>query len=228
MSTNGKWNFWIDRGGTFTDIIAQAPDGTLTPLKLLSENPSQYGDAALYGIRQMLQLKTHEPIPKGLIDTVKWAPPLRPMRCWSKKGEPLLLLTTKGYGDSLEIGHQARPDIFARKIKKPKMLYQTVAEVDERILADGTIETKLDPAHVTNLLQAGLKSGLETLAVLFMHAVINPLHEQQVGKIARRLGFKHISLSHEYKPACKIYSARRHHCCQCLSQSYFAALCPPY
>ncbi len=138
------WDFWIDRGGTFTDVVGRRPDGTLTAHKLLSENPEAYADAAVQGIRDLLGLKTGEPIPPGRVGAVKMGTTVATNALLERKGDRTLLLITKGFRDALKIGYQARPKIFARHIIKPDMLYERVAEVDERVRADGTVERALD------------------------------------------------------------------------------------
>ena len=142
------WDFWIDRGGTFTDVVGRRPDGTLTAHKLLSENPEAYADAAVQGIRDLLGLKAGEPIPPGRVGAVKMGTTVATNALLERKGDRTLLLITKGFRDALKIGYQARPKIFARHIIKPEMLYERVAEVDERVRADGTVERVPDLAAV--------------------------------------------------------------------------------
>src|ERR1700676_570970 len=137
---NGTWDFWIDRGGTFTDVVGRRPDATLVAHKLLSENPEAYRDAAVQGIRDLLGLAPGAPIPPGLIGAVKMGTTVAPNALLERKGDRTLLLTTKGFRDALKIGYQARPKIFARNVIKPEQLYAEVVEVDERVLSDGTIE----------------------------------------------------------------------------------------
>ena len=144
----GRWDFWIDRGGTFTDIVGRRPDGTLTAHKLLSENPEAYADAAVQGIRDLLGLKAGEPIPAGRVGAVKMGTTVATNALLERKGDRTLLLITKGFRDALKIGYQARPKIFARHIVKPDMLFERVAEVDERVRADGTVEREPDLAAV--------------------------------------------------------------------------------
>ena len=144
------WDFWIDRGGTFTDVIGKRPDGTLVAHKLLSENPEAYGDAAVEGIRHLIGLKPGEAIPSGHIGAVKMGTTVATNALLERKGERTLLLVTRGFRDALRIGYQARPKIFARHIIKPEMLYERVAEISERVRADGTIEHELDLAIRAN------------------------------------------------------------------------------
>src|SRR5499426_1340025 len=148
MSGTSVWDFWVDRGGTFTDVIGRRPDGTLVAHKLLSENPEAYRDAAVQGIRDLLGLAAGVPIPAGQVGAVKMGTTVATNALLERKGERTLLVTTKGFRDALKIGYQARPRIFARHIVKPDMLFERVAEVDERICADGTVERKLNLAAV--------------------------------------------------------------------------------
>src|ERR671931_799686 len=144
MQPDGNWDFWIDRGGTFTDVIGRRPDGTLVAHKLLSDNPEAYGDAAVQGIRDLVGVKPGEPIPSGIIGSVKMGTTVATNALLERKGERTLLLVSKGFRDALRIGYQARPKIFARHIVKPEMLYERVVETDERVRADGTVERELD------------------------------------------------------------------------------------
>src|SRR4051812_9531037 len=145
---NDPWDFWIDRGGTFTDVIGRRPDGGLVAHKLLSENPEAYRDAAVQGIRDLLGLAADAPIPPGAIGAVKMGTTVATNALLERKGERTLLLITKGFADALRIGYQARPNIFAKKIVTPTMLYERVVEVDERVRADGTVERAPDLAAV--------------------------------------------------------------------------------
>ncbi len=147
--TGETWDFWIDRGGTFTDVIGRAPDGTLVAHKLLSENPEAYRDAAVQGIRNLLGLVPGQPIPAGMIGAVKMGTTVATNALLERKGERTLLLVTRGFRDALKIGYQARPKIFARHIIKPEMLYERVVEVDERVRADGTVERAARPGGGT-------------------------------------------------------------------------------
>src|SRR5690606_12552109 len=203
-STLGQWHFWIDRGGTFTDVIGRDPEGRLHALKVLSENPGAYEDAALEGIRRLLGVGSRDPIPAERIASVKMGTTVATNALLERKGEPTILVITKGLKDQLEIGYQARPDIFAKKIIKPEMLYSRVLEANERIRADGTIETPLD----VEALRAGLKQakadGFNAVAIVFMHAYAFPAHEKTAAEVARELGFAQISVSHEISPLIKI------------------------
>jgi 5-oxoprolinase (ATP-hydrolysing) len=202
MSEN--WDFWIDRGGTFTDVVARRPDGGLVARKLLSENPGAYGDAAVQGIRDCLGLSAGAPIPAGVIGAVKMGTTVATNALLERKGERLALLVTKGFRDALKIGYQARPKIFARQIIKPEMLYERVIEVDERVRADGTVERAPDLDAVHAELARVKAEGIGTVAILFMHAYRYPAHEQAVAKLAREMGFAQVSVSHEVSPLIKL------------------------
>src|SRR5664280_1929317 len=198
------WDFWIDRGGTFTDVVGRHPDGTLVPHKLLSENPEAYTDAAVQGIRDLLGLKAGEPIPPGRVGAVKMGTTVATNALLERKGERTLLLITKGFRDALKIGYQARPKIFARHIIKPDMLYERVAEVDERVRADGTVERAPDLAVVRRDLETAKADGIAAVAIVFMHAYRYPEHERQVAALAREMGFAQVSVSHEVSPLIKL------------------------
>jgi 5-oxoprolinase (ATP-hydrolysing) len=204
MQMDGSWDFWIDRGGTFTDVIGRRPDGSLAAHKLLSENPEAYRDAAVQGIRNLLGLRPGEPIPEGLIGAVKMGTTVATNALLERKGERTLLLITKGFRDALKIGYQARPKIFARHIIKPEMLYERVVEVDERVRADGTVEHEPDLAAVRRELAAALAAGIKAVAIVFLHAYHYPKHEQRVAALAREIGFPQVSVSHEVSPLIKL------------------------
>jgi 5-oxoprolinase (ATP-hydrolysing) len=198
------WDFWIDRGGTFTDVVGRRPDGTLVAHKLLSENPEAYTDAAVQGIRDLLGLKAGEPIPPGRVGAVKMGTTVATNALLERKGDRTLLLITKGFRDALKIGYQARPKIFARHIIKPDMLYERVAEVDERVRADGTVERAPDLAAVRRDLEAAKADGIAVVAIVFMHAYRFPEHERHVAALAREMGFAQVSVSHEVSPLIKL------------------------
>ncbi|MBO6816048.1 MAG: hydantoinase B/oxoprolinase family protein [Rhizobiaceae bacterium] len=199
-----KWDFWIDRGGTFTDIVGRAPDGSLHPHKLLSENPEAYRDAAIQGIRDLLGIARGEPIPSDKIGAVKMGTTVATNALLERKGDRTALLITRGFGDMLKIGYQARPDIFAKEILKPEQLYETVIEVEERVLADGTVESKPDLEVLKSRLEATKSSGIDSIAIAFIHAWKYPEHEAGVAEIARSMGFGQVSVSHEVSPLVKL------------------------
>jgi 5-oxoprolinase (ATP-hydrolysing) len=199
-----KWDFWIDRGGTFTDVIGRRPDGELVTHKLLSENPDSYADAAVAGIRRLLGLAPAAPLPADKIGAVKMGTTIATNALLERKGDRTVLLITKGFGDALRIGYQARPKIFARHIVKPDMLYERVIEVDERVRADGTVERAPDLDVVRGELQRALADGIQAVAVVFMHAYRYADHERQVAALARELGFAQVSASHEVSPLIKL------------------------
>jgi 5-oxoprolinase (ATP-hydrolysing) len=203
-AASSSWDFWIDRGGTFTDIVGRDPEGRLHPHKLLSENPGAYRDAACQGIRELLGLKAGEAIPAGLIGSVKMGTTVATNALLERKGERLALVTTHGFRDALAIGYQARPKIFAKNIVKPEQLYAEVVELDERVLADGTVEKAIDLAQAEEALQAIKADGIEAVAIVFMHAYRYPEHEKAVADIARRLGIAQVSVSHEVSPLIKL------------------------
>ncbi len=202
--TIGRWDFWIDRGGTFTDVVARAPDGELHATKLLSENPGAYRDAAVEAIRRLLDVPSGAPIPAERIGAVKMGTTVATNALLERKGERTALLITRGFRDALRIGYQARPDIFAKKIVLPELLYARVDEISERVRADGTIEAALDEAAVRTMLEALLADGYRSLAIVFMHAWKYPAHEAQVAAMARGMGFTQVSVSHEVSPLVKL------------------------
>ena len=199
-----KWDFWIDRGGTFTDLVARKPDGKLQAHKLLSENPENYKDAAIQGIRDLMGIAKDAKIPADQIAAVKMGTTVATNALLERKGDRTLLLTTRGFRDALEIGYQARPDIFALNIIKPELLYEQVAEVDERVLADGTVEKPLAEDGARAALQAGFDAGIRAVAIVFMHGYRYTDHEKRAGEIAREVGFTQVSISHEVSPLMKL------------------------
>ena len=201
----GAWDFWIDRGGTFTDVIGRDPRGRLYPMKLLSESPA-YTDAAVEAIRRLLGLASGEPIPAGAIGAIKMGTTVATNALLERRGERTLLVTTRGFRDALEIGYQARPRIFARNIIKPEQLYCGVIEVDERVLADGTVEAAPDLERVRAALAEARGQGYDAVAIVFMHAYRYPAHERMVGAMARELGFSQVSESHVASALIKLVS----------------------
>ncbi|MFA9387062.1 MAG: hydantoinase/oxoprolinase family protein, partial [Methyloceanibacter sp.] len=200
---SGAWQFFIDRGGTFTDIVARAPDGRLVTTKLLSENPEAYADAAIAGIADLIGVPRARRLPPKAIDSVRMGTTVATNALLERKGDPLLLIVSQGFRDALEIGYQARPKIFTRQIEKSSMLYARVAEVPERVRADGTIETPLDLDATAVAFEAARKAGIDALAIVFMHAYAHPGHEIEAARLAREFGFAQISASHEVSPLVK-------------------------
>jgi 5-oxoprolinase (ATP-hydrolysing) len=204
---NNQWQFSIDRGGTFTDIVATSPDGKILLHKLLSENPERYPDAALQGVREILGLATDAPIPTSQIASIKMGTTVATNALLERRGEPTLLLITKGFRDALRIGYQNRPDIFARQIILPEMLYQQVIEVSERVSAQGEI---LWPLEINQDLIAAVQSaydgGLRACAIVLMHGYRYPDHELQLAELMRSIGFTQISISHQVSPLMKLVS----------------------
>ncbi|HRY26784.1 MAG TPA: hydantoinase B/oxoprolinase family protein [Geminicoccaceae bacterium] len=198
------WQFWIDRGGTFTDIVARQPDGGIRIHKLLSENPGQYADAALQGIRDVLGLGRDEPLPVAEIDAIKMGTTVATNALLERKGTPTVLAITRGLGDCLKIGYQHRPDIFARHIVLPEQLYSRVVEIDERLLADGAVDRPLDEARSRADLQAAFDEGFRAVAIVLMHGYRHPDHESRVAELAAGIGFTRISVSHQVSPLMKI------------------------
>ena len=203
---NRKWQFWIDRGGTFTDIVARTPDGGVLTRKLLSENPSQYQDAAIQGIRELLSLAPGERLPVERIAAVKMGTTVATNALLERRGEPTLLVITRGFGDALRIGYQARPKLFALDIELPEMLYDEVLEVDERVGARGEIIVPVNIARARTGLQHAFATGFRTAAIVFMHAYRYPAHELQIAEIAAEIGFTQISVSSRVSPLMKLVS----------------------
>jgi len=204
MTTSAQWDFWIDRGGTFTDVVGRRPDGSLVAHKLLSENPEAYRDAAVQGIRDLMGLKAGEPLPRGRVGAVKMGTTVATNALLERKGERTLLVTTRGFRDALRIGYQARPRIFAKHIVKPDMLSERVVEIDERVRADGTVERAPDLGDVRAALETAQADGIKAVAIVFMHAYRYPAHERQVAALAREMGFPQVSVSHEVSPLIKL------------------------
>ena len=200
------WQFWVDRGGTFTDIVAKTPEGKLRTHKLLSENPEVYADAAVHGIRELLGLGANDPIPRGRIGAVKMGTTVATNALLERKGERTLLLITKGMRDLLRIGFQNRPKLFDLNIELPELLYEDVIEVEERISADGDVIFPLDTKETRAALSRAYGQGYRSVAVALMHSYRFSDHEQQIGDMARQTGFNQVSLSHEASPLIKLVS----------------------
>ena len=206
MRVHGRWQFWIDRGGTFTDVVAKKPDGSLLTHKLLSENPEQYRDAAVAGIRYLLGLKPGEPISPDVVNCVKMGTTVATNALLERKGEPTLLVTTRGFRDALRIAYQNRPRLFDRQIVLPELLYSAVIEAQERVGAQGEVIQPLDEALLKTELAAQYRQGLRSVAVVFMHGWRYTVHEKAAKRIAQEVGFTQISTSHETSPMMKFVS----------------------
>jgi 5-oxoprolinase (ATP-hydrolysing) len=201
-----RWQFWIDRGGTFTDVVAKRPDGTLATHKLLSDNPEQYPDAAVAGIRHLLGLKAGEPVTPALVECVKMGTTVATNALLERKGEPTLLVTTRGFRDALRIAYQDRPRLFERHIRLPELLYSQVIEADERVDAQGQVLRALDEAALRDQLQAAFDAGLRSVAIVFMHGYRFTRHEAAAARLARAIGFAQVSASHATSPLMKLVS----------------------
>ncbi len=204
--SHARWQFWIDRGGTFTDIVARKPDGSIVTHKLLSENPEQYKDAAVAGIRHLLGLKAGEPVTPALVECVKMGTTVATNALLERKGEPTLLVTTRGFRDGLRIAYQNRPRLFDRHIVLPELLYSAVVEADERVDANGDLVRPLDEALLKKELLAQCQKGLRSVAIVFMHGYRHCAHEVAAARIAREVGFTQISTSHQTSPMMKFVS----------------------
>jgi 5-oxoprolinase (ATP-hydrolysing) len=200
-----RWQFWIDRGGTFTDLVALSPEGHIVTRKLLSENPERYRDAALQGMREILQLPAGAPL-ADFADCVKMGTTVGTNALLERKGEKVALAITRGLKDCLRIGYQNRPDIFALNIRLPEQLYETAVEIDARMSAQGEVLKALDTEQAARQLQAVYGQGFRALAIVLMHAWRYPEHERRLAGIARQIGFTQVSVSHEVSPLLKIVS----------------------
>ena len=198
------WQFWVDRGGTFTDIVGRRPDGSLTAYKLLSENPERYPDAAIQGIRDLMGIDQATPIPDEAIDAVKMGTTVATNALLERKGDRTVLAITKGFADQLRIGYQNRPNIFARRIELPELLYERVVEIEERYTAEGEELTPVDEAGARATLQTAFDDGIRSVAIVFMHGYRYHDHEARVAEIAHEIGFTQISISHEVSPLMKL------------------------
>ena len=205
-SSKGRWQFWIDRGGTFTDVVARRPDGSLVTHKLLSENPEHYRDAAIQAIRELMKIEPGAPIPRDAIEVVKMGTTVATNALLERAGDRTLLVTTKGFRDGLRIGYQTRPRLFDLKIELPEMLYERVVEADERVMAEGKVRQELDLAALRPLLQAAHDDGIHSVAIVFMHGYRFPAHETAAAALAREIGFSQISTSYETSPLMKFVS----------------------
>jgi 5-oxoprolinase (ATP-hydrolysing) len=200
------WQFWIDRGGTFTDIVARRPDATLATLKLLSENPERYQDAAVHGIRTLLGLAPGVAIASGVIEAVKMGTTVATNALLEREGERTVLAITRGFGDALRIAYQNRPKLFVRKIVLPTMLYESVIEIDERLGAHGELVRALDVDAAGQSLRAAFDNGIRACAIVLMHGYRYPAHEARLAALARTIGFTQVSVSHEVSPLMKLVS----------------------
>ncbi len=198
-----RWQFWVDRGGTFTDIVARRPDGSIATHKLLSDNPEHYRDAAVAGIRHLLGLKPHEAVTPDMVECVKMGTTVATNALLERKGEPTLLVTTRGFRDALRIAYQNRPQLFARQIVLPELLYSEVVEARERVGAQGEVIQPLDQAHLRGALQAAFDTGLRSVAIVFMHGYRYTAHEAAAARIATEVGFTQVSTSHATSPLMK-------------------------
>lgn len=199
-----RWQFWIDRGGTFTDVVARRPDGALRTLKLLSENPKRYPDAVLEGMRRMLGLQPHELIRPTLVESVKMGTTVATNALLERRGERVVLVTTRGFRDALRIGTQARPRLFDRQILLPDSLYERVIEARERIAASGEIVAALNEPELLKDLEGAYATGIRGCAIVLMHGFRFPAHELAAERLARAVGFSQISVSHRVNPLMKL------------------------
>jgi 5-oxoprolinase (ATP-hydrolysing) len=196
------WQFWIDRGGTFTDIVARRPDGRLETCKLLSDNPGHYADAALHGMRTLMQRSSGP----AAIEAIKMGTTVGTNALLERRGEPTALVITAGFADALRIGQQSRPDIFALDIRLPEMLYARVIEAQERISAHGEVVRALDEQALRVELEHARAAGLDSLAIVLLHGYRFSAHEVRCAEIAADIGFRQISVSHEVSPLPKLVS----------------------
>src|SRR5258708_29410407 len=191
-----RWQFWVDRGGTFTDVVARRPDGGLVTHKLLSDNPERYRDAALEAIRVLLGLAPDAVIPDAAIDAVKMGTTVATNALLERNGDRTLLVITKGFGDALRIGYQNRPKLFERRIVLPEQLYERVVEVEERVTADGEVLTPVDLARLRAGLAAAYDAAIRSAAVVFLHGYRYPEHERLAAPLPPGVRLTHVSSSH--------------------------------
>ena len=196
------WQFWIDRGGTFTDVVARRPDGVLLTHKLLSENPEHYRDAAIQGIRELLGIPAGAPV-HG-VDTVKMGTTVATNALLERKGDRTLLVVNRGFRDALRIGYQTRPHLFDLRITLPEMLYERVAEVDGRVAANGEVLVPLDRSGAETALRGAYADGIRSVAIVLMHGYRHPQHELALADLAREIGFVQVSTSYETSPLMKL------------------------
>ena len=206
VADDTRWQFWIDRGGTFTDVVGRRPDGRLVTHKLLSDNPEHYKDAAVAGIRHLLDLRADEPVTPDMVACVKMGTTVATNALLERKGEPTLLVTTRGFRDALRIAYQNRPRLFDRHIVLPELLYQVVVEADERVSAHGDVVQPLDALALRAAMQAQFALGLRSVAIVFMHGYRYTAHEEAAKRVAQEIGFTQISTSHETSPMMKFVS----------------------
>ncbi|HCU89985.1 MAG TPA: 5-oxoprolinase, partial [Gammaproteobacteria bacterium] len=204
MDDAQQWQFWVDRGGTFTDIVAKHPDGRLLTHKLLSDNPERYSDAAVQGIRDLLKLPATVPIPAERINHVKMGTTVATNALLERTGDRTLLVTTRGFGDALRIGYQSRPYLFDLHITLPELLYERVIEVNERVGARGEVVSALDAPPVRSAMQVAFSEGIRAVAIVLMHGYRFPAHERRIAQIAGEIGFTQISVSHRVSPLMKL------------------------
>lgn len=199
-----QWKFWVDRGGTFTDILARKPDGALAQSKLLSENPAHYPDAALEGIRRFLAIKPEAAIPAKKIHSIRLGTTVATNALLERKGEPTVLITSQGFKDSIRLAYQQRPELFALKVEVPSMLYEAVIEAPERIDKKGEDIIPFQPEAIRTQLTALYQQGFRSVAIVLMHSYLHPQHEHELGQLCRAIGFSQVSLSSQVTPLIKL------------------------
>jgi 5-oxoprolinase (ATP-hydrolysing) len=206
MNAKTGWQFWIDRGGTFTDVVARDPNGSFITHKLLSENPEKYPDATLQALRDILHIKSNEAIPYDLIQSIRLGTTLATNALLEKTGCATALIITKGFGDALRIGYQNRPDLFALNVKIPEPLYSAVIEVSERYSAKGEELHAIDSKQIYRQLQKIYDQDLRSIAIVLLHSYHFPQHEKIVAEIAKKIGFTQVAVSHQISPHIKLIS----------------------
>ena len=206
MAEAQNWKFWIDRGGTFTDVAARTPDGDVQTLKLLSENPEQYADAAVEGMRRLMGVAADEAIPGAAVQHVKMGTTVATNALLERKGDRTALVITKGFADALRIGYQNRPRLFERNIQLPDLLHECVVEADERLDAHGKVLRDLDEAALRRDLTEVFGRGVRAVAIVFMHGYRFTDHERRAAAIAVDIGFTQVSTSHQASPLMKLVS----------------------